>query len=118
MFSESLKTFERARELCEIEGGTFELVELANHYAAAKERDKALEIIAGISKDAKLRYISEYSIATVYASLGEVDQAFEWLERSYGSRDPWLEHLRVDPRWANIRGYEKFNELVQRIEGL
>jgi TolB-like protein/Tfp pilus assembly protein PilF len=116
MFDESFKTFERAKELCESEGGTFELVELANHYAAAKETDKALEIIAEVEKLTKHRYTSEYNIATVYASLREEDQALKWLERAYESRDPWIEHLNVDPRLDTIRKHTKFEELVQRIE--
>lgn len=118
MFDESFKTFERARELCESEGGTFESVEFANHYAAAKENDKALEIIAELETLAKQRYISEYNIATVYASLRDVAQAFRWLERAYESRDPWLEHLNVDPRLDKIRKHAKFKDFAQRIERL
>lgn len=116
MFDESLKTFERAKELCEREGGTFELVELANHYAAAEQSDKALKIIEGLEKLAKQRYISEYNIATVYASLRKSDQAFGWLERAYESRDPWIEHLNVDPRLDKIRRHAKFKNLVKRVE--
>ena len=116
MFDESLKTFKRAKELCELEGGTFELVELANYYAAAKENNKALQIIEGFEKLTKQRYISEYNIATVYASLREVDQAFKWLERAYESRDPWIEHINVDPRLDKIRRYPKFKNLLERIE--
>lgn len=116
MFDESLKTFEKAKELCEIEGGTFESVELANHYAAAKDNNKALEIIQGFEKMAKQRYVSEYNIATVYASLRKADQAFKWLERAYESRDPWIEHLNVDPRLDKIRKYAKSKDLLQRVE--
>lgn len=115
MFDESLRAFEKAKELCEIEGGTFESAELANHHAATKEDNKALEIIQELEKLAKQRYISEYNIATVYASLRQADQAFKWLERAYESRDPWIEHLNVDPRLDKIRKYAKFKDLLQRV---
>jgi len=49
-----------------------------------------------------------YNIAEVYAFRGEIDNAFEWLERSYENRDggmplmmldPLLVKLHDDPRW-------------------
>jgi len=49
-----------------------------------------------------------FQIVTVYAFRGEVDRAFEWLEKAYELRDagipvtrvhPFLKPLRTDPRW-------------------
>ncbi|MEO5616450.1 MAG: tetratricopeptide repeat protein, partial [Candidatus Eisenbacteria bacterium] len=49
-----------------------------------------------------------YQIAVVHAARGEVDEAFEWLERSYTQRDAGLAFIRGhwilrplhgDPRW-------------------
>jgi TolB-like protein len=49
-----------------------------------------------------------FEIAQVHAYRGEVDQAFEWLDRAYGQKDaelfwikgdPWLKNLESDPRY-------------------
>ena len=49
-----------------------------------------------------------YQIAEVYAFRGEIDNAFEWLDKSYENRDsgmvlmmldPVLVNLHDDPRW-------------------
>jgi len=49
-----------------------------------------------------------YQIAEVYGARGEIDQAFEWLERARKEGDggladanlsPHLRQLRDDPRW-------------------
>jgi hypothetical protein len=53
-------------------------------------------------------YNAAYQIAVAYAARGEVDQAFEWLERSYAQRDSGLVFMKAhaimrplhgDPRW-------------------
>lgn len=61
------------------------------------------ELIEKYSED------SAYQIAEVYAVRGEVDRAFDWLERAYAQRDgglTWmkasrqLRFLHGDPRWS------------------
>ncbi len=53
-------------------------------------------------------WTAAYQVAEAYAYRGEVDKAFEWLERAYAQRDPgvtysardwFLRPLHGDPRW-------------------
>ncbi len=44
-----------------------------------------------------------YQVAGVYAFRGEIDHAFNWLERAYDDRDPGLTDLHIDPVLANLR---------------
>ncbi len=46
--------------------------------------------------------------------LGEKDQAFEWLERSYQERDlgAWL---RVELQWDPLRDDPRFTDLLRRM---
>ncbi len=44
-----------------------------------------------------------YQVAEVYAFRGEIDHAFNWLERAYDDRDPGLTDLHIDPLLANLR---------------
>ncbi len=54
-------------------------------------------------------WTAAYQVAEVCAQRGELDQAFEWLERAYAQRDPgvvysahdqFLRPLHGDPRWT------------------
>jgi tetratricopeptide (TPR) repeat protein len=74
---------------------------VAGHPAEADEAQREL-----IAKHAEY---APYQVAEVYATRGEPDLAFEWLERAYTQRDsglsemqwkPQLRHLRTDPRWS------------------
>ena len=58
---------------------------------------------------AKYKETAAHQIAEVYAVRGEVDLAFEWLERAYAHHDPslsgmkssfFLHSLRADSRWG------------------
>lgn len=48
-------------------------------------------------------------VAMVYAGLGQVDETFDWLERSvddhsinYNVREPYFDALRGDPRFGRV----------------
>jgi len=63
----------------------------------------------------KRRYVPPFWMALVYTALGDVDRAFEWLERSYETRDVLLAHvvgtLAMDP----LRNDPRFHDLLRRI---
>ncbi len=45
---------------------------------------------------------SAYQVAEVYAFRGEIDDAFDWLERAYDNRDNGLTKMLPDPLLANL----------------
>ena len=55
------------------------------------------------------------SVAQVYASLGERDRAFEWLERAEKRRQGGLVYLLNNPRFALLRDDPRYAKLVARI---
>ncbi len=55
------------------------------------------------------------AIAGDYASLGEKDQAFAWLEKSFEEREGGLMYLNVDDRFAALRSDPRFQNLVHLI---
>ena len=68
---------------------------LGHAYAVAGRRVEAQRAIDGLKVAAKRRYISPYSIAVIYAGLGDKEQAFAWLNRAYDERDNRLNYLKV-----------------------
>jgi TolB-like protein len=58
-----------------------------------------------------------YSVATVYAYRGELDKAFEWLEKGIESRDSdQLEGIRGDPEFVALRKDARYKALLHRMD--
>ena len=58
---------------------------------------------------AKRKFVPAGHIALIYVGLGDKDQAFAWLEKSYQAREavpskanPLVDSLRSDPRYVNL----------------
>ena len=63
----------------------------------------------------KSRYVSPYDRATVYAGLGEKDQAIAWLEKAYQERSDGLVFLKVEPKFDGLRSDPRFADLLRRV---
>jgi serine/threonine-protein kinase len=61
------------------------------------------------------RYVAPYSIALIYNALGETDETLAWLEQGFQARDHKMNLLKVDPKWNNLHGDPRFQDLVRRI---
>lgn len=64
---------------------------------------------------AEEQYVPSLAFAVFYIDLGEKDKAFEWLEKAYAEREPWLSNLKVDPQFDSIRSDPRFKDLVRRV---
>jgi tetratricopeptide (TPR) repeat protein len=51
-----------------------------------------------------------------YAEAGDLDAAFEHLQRAIDARDPALVHLAVAPQWDSMRADPRFNECLARMK--
>jgi len=90
---------------------------LGHTYAVSGKRDKAQKVLRELKELSKRRYVSPYSIATIYIGLGEKDRAFEWLQKAYEDRSVWLIHLhlKVDPRLDSLRSDPRFTVLLKKM---
>jgi serine/threonine protein kinase len=79
---------------------------LALAYHAAGKKNEADASLAELIK--KYQEVGAIQIGELHAYRGEIDSAFEWLERAYKQRDgglseikgdPLLKNLEKDPRW-------------------
>ena len=68
-----------------------------------------------LKKRSKTEYVSTSNFALLYLGLNQKDQAFEWLEKVYEERAPFICYLKVDPRFDRIRDDERFTSLLQRV---
>jgi hypothetical protein len=51
-----------------------------------------------------------------YALAGNLDAAFEHLQRALDARDPALVHLAVAPPWDSLRADPRFNQCLARMK--
>ncbi|MBI3949046.1 MAG: tetratricopeptide repeat protein [Acidobacteria bacterium] len=59
--------------------------------------------------------VSPVYIATIYAHLGQKDQAFEWLEKAYDEHSPHLTDLKANPLFDPLHSDPRFADLLRRI---
>jgi len=59
---------------------------------------------------------SAYQIADVYAFRGEVDLAFEWLERAYAQRDGGLAEIKCNPLLRGLAGDPRYKALLRKLK--
>jgi serine/threonine protein kinase/tetratricopeptide (TPR) repeat protein len=83
--------------------------------ALSGAKNEARSIARELQQRSKKEYVSDYWVATIFAALGDNDQAFQLLETAYTERSQWLIQLKVDPRFANLRSDPRFQDLLRRI---
>jgi len=113
LFGPAIAAAQKAVELWR--RGSSPLAWLGETYAAAgcaTEARKTLEQLQQISKE---RYVTPYGIARIYATLGNKDEALQWLEIAYQKRAEWMVLLRVDPSLDDLRLDPRFQDLLRRI---
>ena len=59
--------------------------------------------------------MNKSSYASIYAWLGDLDAAFDYLDQAFEEREGPLALLRHNPRWTPLRGDPRFDELSQRV---
>jgi serine/threonine protein kinase/tetratricopeptide (TPR) repeat protein len=88
-------------------------IRLGAAYAAAGDRQKAQAILKRLQ--ASTEHISGAELASLYAVLGEREQAFASLEKAYETHDLQLQYLGVSPEYDPLRSDPRFQDLLRRV---
>jgi serine/threonine protein kinase/Flp pilus assembly protein TadD len=88
---------------------------LSRAYSLSGKRDEAMKVLAQMHEVAKQRYVPAYGFGVAYAALGDKEQAFQWLERSFQDRAWEITYLKVDPAIDPLRSDPRFNDLMKRV---
>ena len=59
--------------------------------------------------------LAAYQIAMAYAFRGEINNAFDWLERAYDNGDTGLAHMLVDPLVANLHNDSRWEPFLDKM---
>jgi TolB-like protein/Tfp pilus assembly protein PilF len=84
-------------------------------YARWNRRDEAQALVKEIKDVSRQKHTTPFGISLVHVGLGEFDEAFQWLERAYQDRNPWLIWVGADPRLDPLRADPRFVELARRV---
>lgn len=103
----AISEYQQAMQLSD--GSAGPSVALAHAYSTAGKKAEADKILRDLERKSKEASASPYTMATIYASLGENDKAFDLLEKAYSEKsldfdlplqsNLLLDRLRPDPRF-------------------
>jgi TolB-like protein/DNA-binding winged helix-turn-helix (wHTH) protein/Tfp pilus assembly protein PilF len=107
---DAISEYQKSVELSDDDPGA--TISLAHAYLADGKRAAAEKILRDLERKSKGAYVSPYTMATLYAGLGDKDRAFELLDKAYSERsldlslqaDLRLDNLRLDPRFQQLLG--------------
>ena len=96
----------------------FVLGALAHVYGRVGRVEDALKLVGELKRIEAERGndpMSPFPFVWAYAGLGDKDQAFVWLERSYQQRRQRMVWLNVDPLLGPLRSDARLHDLVRRM---
>ena len=113
-FDKSIEAYRRAVELsdglAEIKAG------LGHAYGMAGRKEEARKVLNELNSLAEKYYIPPVQIAYVAASLDEIDETFELLEKAYIERTWDLVFIREEPWFDDFHSLPRFVDLLKRIQ--
>jgi hypothetical protein len=98
--------------------------------AEAERRPEVLALLEGTSPEATLQrfwrwqlgrmrerkgYVPPFAWVGAHVRLGELDEAFTWLERAFERRDKAVLLLAVNPGYDPLRGDGRLDALAARV---
>ncbi len=111
MYREAIDDFQKGVKLS---GSPLMLALLGQAYAASGQKAEAQRVLGELRDLQDKRYVSPYTVAAIYAGLGDKDQTFKWLEKAFEEKDIWLMNLKVDPVFSKLRSDRRFPDLLLR----
>jgi len=83
--------------------------------AALGQREEADAILARLDEESRHGYVRAEIVAMGHAAVGDLDHAFDCLERAYSARSAGLVLLHIDPAYEPLRRDPRYADLMKRI---
>ncbi|MFQ5675593.1 MAG: protein kinase [bacterium] len=114
MTTEAIAVLQKAVTL--VEGSTIWLANLGMVYAAANKRSEAQTILKELRIKAKKQHVAAIQLVWIYIGLGDVKQAFKWLDKAYEEHNIQLYLLKTDPTFDILRPDPRFSKLLKKMD--
>jgi serine/threonine protein kinase/tetratricopeptide (TPR) repeat protein len=110
LYSEAIATFERAGVFLGAVAGR------ALAYGLSNQRKKSQKLLEDLAHSIREGAPGTAAwMARSYAKLGEIELAFEYLEKAYRDRDTQVVWLKIDPFYVTLRSDRRFEFLINRM---
>jgi TolB-like protein/DNA-binding winged helix-turn-helix (wHTH) protein/Flp pilus assembly protein TadD len=86
---------------------------LARAYALSGQRDAAVKLLGDLKTSSTPGYSHASEIAAIYVSLGDTNEAMNWLEKGYAER--FNPGVLIRPGFDPLRTNPRFQDLVRRV---
>jgi len=110
MFAEAIALFLKAQQITGAPQPG-----LAVTYARMGRTAEARQILAELKDEAAKKYIAAEEIAAVYASLGEKDEAFKWLDQACDDHGGAVQAIPIRPVFRSLHSDPRFRAIVRRM---
>jgi TolB-like protein/Tfp pilus assembly protein PilF len=112
-WAQAILEYQKAVELSQ--NNPTSLAALGCAYGYSGNREKARDILATLRDASKIHYVSAFDMAAVFAGMGENDNAFHWLEKSYSERESQMAFLGITRRMNGVRSDPRYSDLLHRM---
>ena len=87
---------------------------VAQALALSGRRDDALAELERVLELSRRQHVPAYDVATIYAALGDADNAFMWLERAVED-SATVGTIALEPEFEKLHSDPRFETLLARI---
>jgi tetratricopeptide (TPR) repeat protein len=112
-YSSAIATLEKAVKVSN--RSPSQLGSLGRAYAIAGRRRDAQAVLDELLALSRQRYVPPRAVAHVYEGLGDLDRAFEWLEKCYQERANTMIWLGLEAPDSPMYADPRFKDLLRRV---
>ena len=113
-WEQAIREYQKAVELSQ--NSPASLAALGCAYGYSGNREGARKVLASLREASKSHYVSSFDMATVFAGVGEKDNAFHWLEKAYAERESQMAFLGIARRLNGLRSDPRYSNLLRRMQ--
>ena len=84
--------------------------------AVAGKRTEAIKVLNELRERSRCEQVHPYLSAKIYSALGEIDLAFDWLDKAYREHDISLVTILTDESVKRLRQDPRFDELLKKMK--
>lgn len=111
-FAEAIPSAKRAAQL---DDSPLVLCILGQVYGWSGHPEDARQVILQLDEISKHRYVCPYEKGLIYLSIGQNDQALQWLQKAYEGNSMCMVWLKTDSRWDAARSDPRFQAVLDRM---
>ncbi len=84
-------------------------------YAMTGKTDQAKKLLEELQSLSEKMYVSPWGFAVIHLGLGQIDQAYECLEKAYKERDHSIIVFKIVTYFEDFRSMPRFKALLQKV---